>query len=75
MIVSQPKRRWPGLGQDDSDGDGVLQTINSPVTLQVSPLLLGGVGLLALAFLISGTRKAAGAVSRKGRALRKALRA
>jgi hypothetical protein len=65
------------LGQDDDSGDATsaLSALNSPVTLEVSPLLLGGVGLLALALLLSGTKKAAGAVVRKGRAVRKALKA
>jgi hypothetical protein len=65
------------LGQDDSEdaSGGVLQTLTSPVTLEVSPVLLGGVALLGLALLISGTKKAAGAVARKGRAVRKALKA
>jgi len=45
-----------------------------PVSVSVSPLMLGGLGLLALAVVISLTKKTATAVTRKGRAVSRALR-
>jgi hypothetical protein len=69
MYLNGPIRR---LGQDETS---VLPDLSSPVSISVSPLVLAGAGLLALAFILSGTKKAAGAVVRKGRAVRKALKA
>lgn len=64
------------LGQDDS---GLtlpsLDSVAAPVSISVSPLLLGGIGLLGVAILLSSTKKAVVAVTRKGRAVRRALRA
>lgn len=76
MYLSMRKRG--GLGQDDGTETGVSSAIGlatSPVSLQVSPLMLAGVGLLAFAAIAHFTRQTAGAVSRKGRAVRKALKA
>jgi hypothetical protein len=73
-LRAQQKR----LGQDET---GVLSTPGMPdlsfatQPVSISPLMLGGIGLLALAYVLSGARRAGGAVSRKARAVRKALRA
>jgi hypothetical protein len=64
------------LGQDDSDPLSFLQSVTTtPINVSLSPLMIGGLGLLALAFVLSGTKKAAGAVRRKSKAVRRALRA
>jgi hypothetical protein len=78
MYRNVPKRR---LGQDESglpisDNFGfpdIGSAVSTPVS--ISPLMLGGIGLLALAYVLSGARRAGAAVSRKGKAVRKALRA
>lgn len=77
--------RSAGLGQDDtSDYSGLsfsdpfssaASALTSPVDLSLSPLVIGGVGLLALAMLVTVTQKTGRAVARKSRAVRKALRA
>ena len=72
MYLNPPKRR---LGQDDSGVSlpDLTSTVTTPVS--ISPLMLGGIGLLALAYVLSGAKRAGAAVSRKGKAVRKALRA
>ena len=52
-----------------------LSVVSGPVSVSVSPLMLGGFGLMALAVVLSVTRTAATAVGRKGRAVRRALKA
>lgn len=48
--------------------------LTSPVNVPVSPAVLLGLGLFATAMLVRVTKKATSAVTRKGRAVRKALR-
>lgn len=72
MYLNPRKRR---LGQDDTTLPDVGSLVSTPVSLSISPLMLAGAGLLALAFVLSGAKKAGGAVTRKARAVRKALRA
>ena len=67
-------QRGRGLGQDDPFTNA-LNVAQTPVTLQVSPLLLGGVGLMALALVLRTGQKAGSAVVRKTRAVRRALKA
>jgi hypothetical protein len=79
MYLSQRKRG--GLGQDDGTGAtavtpaSVFGLATSPVDLQLSPLMIAGIGLLAFAAVAHFARQTTGAVSRKGRAVRKALKA
>ena len=79
MYLSGKKR----LGQDSSsfslptlpDLTGALSTVNAPVSVSVSPLMLGGLGLLALAVVLHFTKQGAAVVRRKSRSVRRALRA
>ena len=77
MYLSGKKRGI--LGQDVTETStspaAVLGLASSPVSLQLSPLMIGGIGLLALAALAHVTRQTTGAVARKSRAVRKALQA
>ena len=79
MYLSGKKR---ALGQVDSsilptlpDLSGALSTVSAPVNVSVSPLMLGGLGLLALAVVLHFTKKTAAVVTRKTRAMRRAVRA
>ena len=66
--------RMRGLGQDD-DSTSVLDTVTNPVSLSVSPLMLAGLGLFFFASLAHFTKRTTKAVARKGKAIRKALKA
>ena len=70
------------LGQDDiapPDMQAVPVTSSnvllSPISLSASPLMLVGLGLFFVASLAHFTGRTTRAVARKGRAVRKALRA
>ena len=70
-----------GMGQDVSASallanvSGTSAGIVATQPVSVSPWMLGGLGLMALFFVVSTTRKTAMAVGRKGRAMGRALRA
>lgn len=67
------------LGDDSSPPDAAAApsvTISSAVgNVELSPVTLLGLGLLALAGLVNFTRHTTAATSRKARAVRRALRA
>lgn len=73
MYRNVPTRR---LGQDDDSLSAFSDFATSPaVDVSLSPLMLGGLGLLAFALLLQVGKKTTHAVRRKGKALRKALKA
>lgn len=82
MYLNGKNRR---LGQDEVGTDvswSEVESVAPPTSpslltapVSISPLWLGGISLLALAFVLHGAKRAGSAVKRKGRAVRKALRA
>lgn len=75
MYLNRPIRR---LGQDETVPSSAVDTSTTgaiPATVSISPFTLAGLGLLAFAFVVSTTRRTAKTVARKGRAVRKALKA
>lgn len=71
------KKRF--LGDAVTSAELLADVTGAPVItaqpVNVSPLVLGGLGLLAFAFVVSTTKRATVAVGRKSRAVRRALRA
>lgn len=71
------------LGQDDGidavpSVDSTVATgsvLTNPVSLSVSPLMLAGLGLFFFASLAHFTKRTTGAISRKTKAVKRALRA